>query len=285
MTRLLRCLLLTFAILVGGLAHTAAMATVAGAQEVSDNSEGGPDQVAPVSSPTVEGVPEVGDPRIAGDNATLKVDAPNGSSNTVMLMLLLSVGSILPGLLMVTTTFPRFLIVLGLARQALGLQTTPPNQLLAGLAFFMTLTVMGPVFGDVYDEAVKPALDGTMEVDAAIEAGWAPLQGFMLDHTRSSDLNLFIELADIDRPATPEQAPPGVVIPAFVISELRTAFIIGFLVWVPFLLVDLIVATVLSALGMLMMPPVVVSLPIKIALFVLVDGWALLIGSLVRSVG
>lgn len=239
-----------------------------------------------VEVPAPEGVPEVGDPVTAGDgDASITVDAPEGSSTTVLLVLLLTLGSVLPGLLLVCTTFPRFLIVLGLTRQALGLQTTPPNQLLAGLAAFLTLTVMGPVLSEVNDQGLQPALRGELETTEAIEAGWKPLQGWMLDHTRSSDIGLFVDLADVERPEAPEDTPARVLIPAFIISELRTAFIIGFLIWVPFLLIDLIVASVLSALGMLMMPPVVLSLPVKLALFVLVDGWALLVSSLVGSVG
>jgi flagellar biosynthetic protein FliP len=185
---------------------------------------------------------------------------------------------------MVATTFPRFLIVLGLARQGLGLNQTPPNQVLAGLAAFLTLFAMAPVFSQINERALQPALKGTVTQSEAVKAGWEPLRDYLLDHTRAADLGLFQELSGQPKPATPDEVSPRVLLPAFVISELRAAFTIGFLVWVPFLLVDLLVASILSALGMMMMPPVVISLPVKLVLFVLVDGWALLVGSLLRSV-
>jgi flagellar biosynthesis protein FliP len=189
-----------------------------------------------------------------------------------------------PGLLLLTTTFPRFLIVFGLMRQGLGLNTTPPNQVLTGLAAFLTLFVMGPTFAKINDVAVQPALKKEITQGEAIKRGYEPLRDFMLDHTRTQDLNLFLDIAKVDKPADVKDVPARVLIPSYLVSELRAAFLIGFLIWIPFLLIDLIVASVLSALGMLMMPPVVVSLPVKLALFVLVDGWALIIGSVVRSV-
>jgi flagellar biosynthetic protein FliP len=198
-------------------------------------------------------------------------------------VLLVSLVAILPGLLLLTTTFPRFLIVLGLTRQGLGLNTTPPNQVLAGLAAFLTLFVMGPVFSKINDTAIQPAIKGELTQGEAIKKGWEPLRDFMLDHTRTSDLAMLYDLTDSQRPADVTKVSPRFVIPAFILSELRAAFMIGFLIWVPFLLIDLIVSTVLASLGMLMMPPVVVSLPVKLALFVLVDGWALLAGSLLKS--
>jgi flagellar biosynthetic protein FliP len=199
-------------------------------------------------------------------------------------VLLVTLAGIVPGLLLLTTTFPRFLIVLGLARQGLGLNTTPPNQVLSGLAAFLTLFVMAPTFAKINETAIQPAMHGELTQGEALKKGWEPMRDFMLDHTRESDLGMLYDITDSERPAEPTDVGPRFLIPAFILSELRAAFIIGFLIFVPFLLIDLIVATVLASLGMMMMPPVVVSLPVKLALFVLVDGWALLAGSLLRSV-
>jgi flagellar biosynthetic protein FliP len=235
-----------------------------------------------VASPGDIATPTVSDSSGSG-TSTISVNTPKGASNAVLLVLLVSLVAILPGLLLLTTTFPRFLIVLGLTRQGLGLNTTPPNQVLAGLAAFLTLFVMGPVFSKINDTAIQPAIKGELTQGEAIKKGWEPLRDFMLDHTRTSDLAMLYDLTDSKRPEDATKVSPRFVIPAFILSELRAAFMIGFLIWVPFLLIDLIVSTVLASLGMLMMPPVVVSLPVKLALFVLVDGWALLAGSLLKS--
>lgn len=235
-----------------------------------------------IGSPGTIDTPTVSDSSSSGD--TLSLTTPKGTSNAVMLVLLVTLVSILPGILMLTTTFPRFLIVLGLARQGLGLNTTPPNQVLAGLAAFLTLFVMAPTFSKINDTAIQPAIHGELTQGEAIKKGWEPLADFMLDHTRTSDLKMLYDLTETTRPADQHKISPRFLIPAFILSELRAAFMIGFLIWVPFLLIDLIVSTVLASLGMLMMPPVVVSLPVKLALFVLVDGWALLAGSLLKSV-
>jgi flagellar biosynthetic protein FliP len=236
--------------------------------------------VAPPSSidtPTV-------DPAGTGDDTgDITISAPEGTSNAVLLIVLVTLISLVPGLLMLCTTFPRFLVVLGLSRQALGLNTTPPNQVLAGLAAFLTFFVMAPVFSEVNKVAIQPAIDGDISQSEAVERGWEPLRDFMLERTRESDISMLYDLTDTDRPADADDVTPRFLIPAFILSELRAAFLIGFLIWVPFLLIDLIVSSVLAGLGMLMMPPVVVSLPVKLALFVLVDGWALLTSSLLRS--
>ncbi|MBI4885069.1 MAG: flagellar type III secretion system pore protein FliP [Actinobacteria bacterium] len=216
---------------------------------------------------------------------SLVINAPGGTSNAVLLVLLVTLAGIVPGLLLLTTTFPRFLIVLGLARQALGLNTTPPNQVLSGLAAFLTLFVMAPTFSKINEMAIQPALHDKLSQGEAVKKAWEPMSDFMLEHTRDSDLSMLYELTSEERPQDRSDISPRYLIPAFILSELRAAFIIGFLIWVPFLLIDLIVSTVLASLGMLMMPPVVVSLPVKLAMFVLVDGWALLAGSLIRSVG
>ncbi len=232
-----------------------------------------------VTVPAPEPVPEV-------PTVTVTVDGSEGGvSRSVSLILLLALGSILPGLLLLTTSFTRFIVVLGLTRNALGIQTAPPTPVLVGIALFLTLFVMKPILSQVWDDAVNPLLDGQIEVQEAYDRAYAPLQEFMLDQTREEDLRLFLDLADGPRPERPEDIGASVLVPAFIVSELRTAFIIGFIVFVPFLVIDLIVSTVLMSLGMVMLPPTFISLPLKLLLFVLVDGWVLLIGSLVSSVG
>ena len=205
-------------------------------------------------------------------------------SRTVVLVLLLTVGSVAPGLLLVMTTFTRFIIVFGLTKQALAVQTVPPAQVLAGLALFLTFFVMSPVLSQINEDALQPLLAEEIGQEEAIEAGFAPLRAFMLAQTSESDIELFVDLSGQPPPDTPEELAAATLIPAFVIGELRTAFIIGFVIFVPFLIIDLVVAAVLMSLGMVMLPPVFISLPLKLLLFILVDGWVLLVGSLVNSV-
>ncbi|HVL99747.1 MAG TPA: flagellar type III secretion system pore protein FliP [Egibacteraceae bacterium] len=227
------------------------------------------------ADPAVPAVPDV----------SISVDSDDPAlSRTVVLILLLTVGSAAPGLLLLMTTFTRFVVVLGLAKNALALQTVPPAQVLVGLALFLTYFVMAPVLGQVNEQAVQPLLAGEIGQSEAIDVGFAPVRAFMLAQTRDSDLRLFMDLARTPRPETVEDVPASTLIPAFVISELRTAFVIGFVVFVPFLVIDLVVAAVLMSMGMVMLPPVFISLPLKLLLFVLVDGWVLIVGSLVGSV-
>jgi len=211
-------------------------------------------------------------------------DAESGLSRTVTLVLLLSAAAMAPILLLLMTTFTRFVIVLSLVKNGLGLQTVPPAQVLIGLAVFLTLFAMGPTLSEVNETAVQPMLAGEMDAMEAAVVGYEPFRDFMLAQTRESDLRMFTEMAGKDAPANVSEVGPTTLIPAFVISELRTAFTIGFVIFVPFLIVDLVVAAVLMALGMVMLPPVFVSLPLKLLLFVLVDGWALIARSLVSSV-
>ena len=206
-----------------------------------------------------------------------------GLSRTVLIVLLLTVGSVAPGILLLMTSFTRFIVVLGLAKNAIGVHTIPPAQVLVGLALFLTFFVMGPVLSEVNDEAIQPMLAGTISQDQAWTRGFAPLRTFMMAQTRESDLELFANLAD-DRAATRAEVSARVLVPAFVISELRTAFVIGFVIFVPFLVIDFVVSAVLMSMGMMMLPPVFISLPLKLLLFILVDGWALIVGSLVGSV-
>ncbi len=200
-------------------------------------------------------------------------------------MLIFSALSFLPAMLLLMTSFTRIVIVLSLVRQALGLQSSPPNQVIVGMALFLTFFVMGPTFDRLYEDAYKPYSEQRMNLEQALASGSTPLREFMLHQTRETDVALFARIARFEPASSAEAMPMRIVIPAFVISELKTAFQIGFMVFVPFLLIDLIVASVLMSMGMMMLSPVLVALPFKLILFVLADGWNLLIGSLVSSFG
>jgi flagellar biosynthetic protein FliP len=181
------------------------------------------------------------------------------------------------------TGFTRVIIVLSLLRQALGTQSTPPNQVLVGLALFLTFFVMSPVFDKIYNEAYLPYSEGKMPMERALNTAQQPLKSFMLKQTREADLALFLKLAKTDQIASPDAIPLRVLVPAFVTSELKTAFQIGFLIFIPFLIIDMVVASVLTSMGMMMLSPMLIALPFKLMLFVLADGWNLLIGSLAAS--
>ena len=202
---------------------------------------------------------------------------------SIQTLLLLTALSFIPALLLMMTGFTRIIIVLSLLRQALGTPASPPNQVIVGLALFLTLFVMSPVLDKVYTEAYQPFADNKINMTQALEKGSAPLRTFMMRQTRETDLGLFLKLSKSDTVSTPEQVPMMVLIPAYVTSELKTAFQIGFVVFIPFLVIDMVVASVLMSMGMMMVSPAIISLPFKIMLFVLVDGWNLLIGSLAQS--
>jgi flagellar biosynthetic protein FliP len=205
-------------------------------------------------------------------------------SNAVQLLFLISGLTLIPALLFTVTGFTRILIVLGFIRQGLGTPTAPPNQVLVGIALFLTLFVMAPTFNEIKREAIDPLNAKEISQKEALERGQEPLREFMFEQTRTGDLALFVRLADMqERPDTRADIPTHVLIPAFIISELKTAFQIGFLIFIPFLLIDMIVASTLMSMGMVMLPPVFISLPFKILLFVLVDGWSLVTRSLVQS--
>ncbi len=212
-------------------------------------------------------------------------DSPNEVVNAVKLVLMLTVLTLAPAILIMMTSFTRLIIVLSFLRQALGVQQMPPNQLLVGLALFLTFFIMGPSFTQMNTAGIQPYIAGKISQEQALEATLAPLRKFMLTQTRPADLSLFVRLAKIEPPKTLAEVPTMVLVPAFVISELKTAFQIGFIIFLPFLIIDMVAASVLMAVGMMMLPPVVVSLPFKIMLFVIVDGWALIIGSMVKSFG
>jgi len=203
----------------------------------------------------------------------------------VQTLLFLTALTFLPAVLLLMTSFTRIVIVLSLLRHALGTQASPPNQVVIGLSLFLTLFVMGPVVDRIYSEAYVPYTQQKLPFDQALDRAQAPLRTFMLKQTREPDLALFIKLARAQAPKTKEDIPLRVLVPAFVTSELKTAFQIGFMVFLPFLIIDLVVASVLMSMGMMMLSPVLISLPFKLMLFVLVDGWTLLIGSLVASFG
>jgi flagellar biosynthetic protein FliP len=211
---------------------------------------------------------------------------PGGSqtwSLSVQTLVLLTSLSFLPALLLSMTSFTRILIVLGLLRTAIGTQSSPPNQVLVGLSLFLTFFVMSPVFDKVHATAYKPFSENRISAEQALERGVEPFKQFMLKQTREADLALFARLANVDKLDGPEDVSLRILLPSFVISELKTAFQIGFTIFIPFLIVDLVVASVLMSMGMMMVPPATISLPFKLMLFVLVDGWQLLIGALAQS--
>ena len=203
--------------------------------------------------------------------------------NAVQLLLMLSGITLIPALLFTVTGFTRILVVLGFIRTGLGTPTSPPNQVLVGIALFLTLFVMAPTFNAIKKDAIEPLQKGRITQAQAFERGEQPLRDFMFKQTRTKDLALFVSLAKMDRPKTRADIPTHVLIPAFIISELKTAFQIGFLIFLPFLVIDLVVSSTLMSMGMMMLPPVFISLPFKILLFVLVDGWDLVTRSLVQS--
>lgn len=218
---------------------------------------------------------------------TLSTDAEGQQEYSVSLQILLIMTalSFIPAFVMLMTSFTRIIIVFSILRQALGLQQTPSNQILVGLTIFLTLFIMAPVFERINDEAVQPYLNEQIPAQEALSRAELPLKNFMLAQTRESDLELFVRLSRRTDIQTPDAAPLTILVPAFVTSELKTAFQIGFMIFIPFLIIDMVVASVLMAMGMMMLSPLIISLPFKIMLFVLVDGWGLIIGTLASSFG
>ncbi|MBO9425257.1 flagellar type III secretion system pore protein FliP [Labrenzia sp. R4_1] len=212
-------------------------------------------------------------------------DDANLTERAVQLVILLTVLSLAPSILVMVTSFTRIVVVLSLLRSAIGLQTAPPNMVMVSLALFLSAFIMMPTLQAAYDAGIQPLIDGDIEIDQAYERASEPFRDFMLSQVREKDLMLFQELSGRDAPETPEDLEMAVLIPAFMISELRRAFEIGFLLYLPFLIIDLVIASVLMSMGMMMLPPVVISLPFKLIFFVLVDGWNLVAGSLVKSFG
>lgn len=224
----------------------------------------------------------------AGPAITINTLSGNNVTNSevytgLKLMVLLSSLVFIPSLIMTATCFTRIAIVLSMTRQALGTAQTPPNQILLGLAMLLTFSIMGPIFTEIYDKAIVPYSEDQISHSEAFTKAFTPLRAFMLRHTREEDLNLFIEIAHQETPDSPEALGPTVVIPAFVLSELNSAFQIAFLIYLPFIILDMIISSVLTSMSMITLPPTVISLPIKLMLFVVIDGWHLIIGNLIKS--
>ncbi|QGG94655.1 flagellar type III secretion system pore protein FliP [Actinomarinicola tropica] len=239
----------------------------------------GPD----VPAPPVPGAPTPDEPE--GPSATIDIDLSQGEapSQSIVIILGLTVLSVAPSILILTTSFTRMVVVLSLTRNALGVQTIPPNQVVIGLALFLSLFVMAPTLSEMNEEGLQPLLAGELSQGEAFEAASAPLKEFMLANTREGELQMIAGAAGDEVPEQIEDLPLTTVAPAFVLSELKSAFIIGFVIFVPFLVIDLVVSAVLMSLGMMMLPPVFVSLPFKILLFVMVDGWSLIARTLLES--
>ncbi|NLI67212.1 MAG: flagellar type III secretion system pore protein FliP [Bacilli bacterium] len=208
---------------------------------------------------------------------------PSAISNSVRIIILLTILSLAPGILILMTSFTRIVVVLSFVRTSLATQQMPPNQVLVGLALFLTFFIMAPTFSEVYNEALEPLFNEEITLDEAYETASVPLKEFMAKHTRQKDLALFLNYSGAKRPESVEDIPMSALIPAFAISELKTAFQIGFMIFIPFLIIDMAVASILMSMGMMMLPPVMISLPFKILLFVLVDGWYLIVHSLLQG--
>jgi len=212
-------------------------------------------------------------------------DQTTVTERAVQLVAIITVLSLAPSILVMVTSFTRIVVVLSLLRTAIGLQTAPPNAVMISLALFLTAFVMAPTLQRSYDDGIAPLVAGTLELEEALPLAAAPLHEFMRLHVRDKDVQLFLDLTETDIPENPEDLSLTILVPAFMISELRRAFEIGFLLFVPFIVIDMVVASVLMSMGMMMLPPIVISLPFKLIFFVLVDGWHLVAGSLIRSFG
>nr|WP_186759636.1 flagellar type III secretion system pore protein FliP [Arthrobacter alpinus] len=216
----------------------------------------------------------------------LSINGLNGEpSSAIVTLIAITLLSVAPALLLMMTSFTKIFVVLAMTRNALGLPSIPPNQVLAGLALFLSLFIMSPVLIEINNTAIQPYLNGSLDVSGAFNVAGGPLRHFMLPQTREEDIALMTRSAGRENPESPDAVPMLTLIPAFMISELRSAFIIGFVIFVPFLIIDIVVASALMSMGMMMLPPVMISLPFKILLFVLVDGWGLIITALVQSYG
>lgn len=222
---------------------------------------------------------------LGGAAGTSEIGGETVTGRIFQLLALMTVLSIAPSIFVMATSFTRIVIVLSFVRTAIGLQQTPPNNIIIGLALFMTLFIMQPVMQEAYDVGIKPLIDQQITEVEAFEKATDPFKRFMLGNTRDKDLAMFMELGQIEKPETAQDIPLRVVVPAFMVSELQRAFEIGFMLFLPFLVIDMVTAAILMSMGMMMLPPVTISLPFKIIFFVIVDGWALVIGSLLQSYG
>ncbi|GAA3607705.1 flagellar type III secretion system pore protein FliP [Kineosporia mesophila] len=238
---------------------------------------------ASISAPVEPNNPADPDNPTAADSSDVTVSVPGQRSQVISIILLVTLIGVAPSVLLLCTSFTKLVVVLSLTRQALGTPSVPPNQVLVGLALFLSLFIMGPTADAINEKAIQPYSKGDMTVTQAYRAGSQPLREFMLKHTRDEELALMTRAADLPNPATREKVDLRTLIPAFVLSELRGAFIIGFVIFIPFLVIDIVVSAILMSLGMVMLPPALVSLPFKLLLFVLVDGWSLIVTTLIGS--
>ena len=236
-----------------------------------------------IERPNIDGSIGGGTPR-NGASISLDLGTEEGKpSQSLLIIILMTLLAVAPALLIMLTSFTRIVIVLSLTRNALGLQGVPPNQVLVGLALFLSMFIMGPTLSKINDQALQPLLKGDMAQGEAYEVAMKPLRSFMMEQTRPDELAMFVAASSNERPATPADISITSLIPAFILSELKTAFIIGFIIFIPFLVIDMVVSSSLMSMGMMMLPPVLVSLPFKLLLFVMVDGWALVVRSLITS--
>ena len=276
MRALLVALMATTVLFIAAPAHAASTST-----PVTESIVAAP---APPTDPTAPEPPAVEGASDTPGTVSVNINGTDGKpSQSIVILLGITLLSVAPSLLLMMTSFTKVFVVLGLTRNALGLQGVPPNQVLAGLALFLSLFIMGPTLSAVNDQGVQPYLNGEQTFSQAIEHGQEPLREFMVKQTREDDIALITRAADQPNPQNAESVPMMTLIPAFLLSELRSAFIIGFVIFIPFLIIDLVVSSALMAMGMMMLPPVMVSLPFKILLFVLVDGWALILTALIGS--
>jgi len=209
--------------------------------------------------------------------------SPGNTPTSLVIVFLITIISLAPSILIMTTSFTRIIVVLGFLRQAMATQQTPPNQILIGLSLILTFFIMTPTYQEINDKALQPYLAGDLDDSTALAEAVRPMRDFMFKQTRSKDIALFLRIAELPRPVTRDDVPTHVLVPAFILSELTTAFMIGFIIYIPFLIIDMVVASTLMAMGMMMLPPIFVSLPFKIIMFVLADGWYLLFDTLTRS--
>ena len=239
-----------------------------------------PAHAAPVPPSTPTPVPTPG----GGDGLSIAINGPNGAPSSAIVTLLgIGLLSIAPSLLLMMSSFTKIFVVLALTRNALALQSIPPNQVLVGLSLFLSLFIMAPVLTDINADALQPYLHGSIDFTQAMHAAEVPLRGFMVAHTKQDDIALMTRAAGQPNPGSPSTVPLVTLVPAFMLSELRAAFVIGFVIFVPFLIIDIVVSAALMSMGMMMLPPVMISLPFKILLFILVDGWGLILTSLISS--
>lgn len=276
-----RSLLLSLSLLYSIFSVVGAHAEVA--QQPSDISVA-VNSVAPeLSKAAIE--PIKGIPGLPALTVQTNADGSQDYTVTLQILFIMTALTLLPAILMMMTSFTRIIIVFSILRQALGLQQSPSNQILIGLSLFLTMFIMGPVFDRVNEDALQPYINEQIGAKEALEKTAKPFHKFMLAQTRESDIDLFLRIADEKSIQTPDDLPFSILVPAFVTSELKTAFQIGFIIFIPFLVIDIVVASVLMAMGMMMLSPLIISLPFKIMLFVLVDGWAMIIGTLAASFG